>query len=250
MRFTIDKEYNLKNLPIEVTLNEATQISKLATDDNFDIESINKPDRTFIISVLGILSNATPKILNKLTDDQLVVLWEYVLPLIKIIFFYNLEEHQPKAIEFIIFKGKKYYLPKSLKLDEEEILCFDEDAKNVVEVSNLISLMEQQKHNGVETLKYICAIYLKPKNETEYNEANIAKRAKLFEELPLSIGLDIFFFNYCFFTNSALSFLISSNQRPKRVTRLILGFTQLLKRVLLVISKMLKRLRYGLYVKY
>lgn len=253
MEFKLNrKTYKLKTFFEEITLSDAEKISKIdVTDDDLQkiIEDSVPKDR-YVIEVLSILSDAPKEELENLDQYSIATLFDCVRHFIKALFFMNFEKYEAIGVQSIRFKGKVYTMPESMMVEDELILCHKEPSINVIEVNNLLTLLTEMKMRGVEALRYAAAIYLRPKgDDRSYDEEVINERAEHFKELPFSIGLEVFFSLYFYFS----SYLISTNAclEPQRGKMLhsMYGFIQLLKRGLQVRLKMLKNFLFGRFVK-
>lgn len=229
--FTInDKKYKVKNLPLDITIREAIKLAsllKLSEGDYKALETfniidntLNKEQRTFIIKSISLLSDIKFNDIKEFTDAELMIIFEYIFPLVNIIFYNNFEKYTPYGLTEIKFNNTIYVLPEQLEINGKNIQAFKEQSKNVVEAGNIISLVSNLKEQGIKYLPILCAIYLQPKGSNrEYNEVDISTRAKLFEDLPFGVALDIFFFIYYYLINFVIVFRLSLVQKESLIQR-------------------------------
>lgn len=263
MQFKInEKTYNLSVFWSTTTLRQAIQISEidfdekklenLLTDDGsnvFDQETYN-----YIRKCVAILSDCPLDVLNNVYDAQMGALWDIISFIIRSLYYVKFEKYASVGLHSINFKGKKYYLPESLKINYEEILAFQEPSINVVEVSNIVYNLNQMKNKGVFQMKYICAILLREDPHETYDVKKINARAEIFEELPMSVVFECFFFINSFSSNyltSSLNFLPPTPKEKvlKKITRIAYGFFQWLRRNTTKTLTKLKKYLFGNYVR-
>jgi len=261
MRYKIaGKSYKLKVLPSEISLKDAIEISKIEiNEDTFEeVRNYNLNDavKTYILSVLEILSDTPKDILLNLEDSELEVLFEMVLPFLEMLYYMDFERMTPIHVKEITFKGKVYELPESLYLDDKEILCHKVSCKVPLEAMNIMQMFFEMKNKGIEVMKYLCAIYWREKGEEGYNEERIANRAKEFEDLPMDIVMSTFFFIYSFIMESmvnTLNSLVKTSLPRRAVTKvkdlLAIGYILLLKLVWPARLEKLKNSQFGISVK-
>jgi len=254
MEFKVEgKTYKLSVLASTTTLSQATQITKIEVDedtinkfiDEYDVRLYNDKVLHYARQVIAILSDCPMDVLNQIDKYELVVLFDTVRHLVKMLYYFNFETHKPVGVTEVYFKGKKYFMPESLIIDNNLIPMHRERSKTVIEASNLVTLLSKLKNDGFHIMKYLCATYLKEDLKEEYDEETINKRAELFEELPLSIALEVFFCTYIFFIHYLLNTANSSIPRRKKVIvkvmTTLLGFMLWLKRGWQGLLRMWKR---------
>jgi len=100
--------------------------------------------------------------------------------------------YKPKRIKHFEFKGEKYYLPKTLKLLDNEIPMYKEKALTFVEGASLYSAIIDLQEKGIDKFPYFIATYCR-KIDEKYNEDNVLLRAGYFHKLPMSIAWEVFF---------------------------------------------------------
>lgn len=238
-----EKEYELRDSMYDITIRDATMITELDIENDkldflLDNDELDYDDVIidYIIGVISILSNAPKDVLKKVEREKLCVLFLEVKKIILYIYRYNFENHNPTGMDDILFNGKIYKIPPSLKIGDDLVLFFKEPAKNVLEVSNIMKIMENMEHKGISLLNYICAIYLRENIDEVYDDEKINDRAELFKDLPLYIGYDVFFCTYyyiCFWAINSKVYLEKEKKKKtsyiKRILLSITGFFKLSK---------------------
>lgn len=241
MTFKINhKTYKLNIAWNTVTLKQAVQVTKCKLEEKklehlLNSKELVYDDETmiYIVEVLSAFSNCPAPVLVQTDNSSLVVMFDIVRYMVNQLYYLNLEEHQPLGIREITFKGKRYRMPNSLTIEDNEVLCYKEPCKNVVEASNLIKIISEMKSEGIGKMKYVCAIYLKEVDSEVYDVEKITKRADLFEELPMTVVWDVFFFTYISLNKYLTDILVPSFAKMGRLVKIksiILGFLLLLKK--------------------
>lgn len=238
MIFTIDKKnYRLKIAWNTVTLNDATSIAKLNLPEGFITGDFKQSPRQ-MIEVLAILSNCPIEVLSQTDEISIISLYEIVHYMVNQLYTFNLDDYNPIGVQEIRFKGKRFLMPKTILIDDKPIFCYDEPCKKIIESNNLIQLISEMKHEGIDKMRYICAMYLNEKGKRGYDAEVIEKRANLFRELPMTIVWDVFFFIYSSLSSYMIATVIPSlkeeRSKAKRIRYTMHGFLLLLKRKSLV----------------
>jgi YHS domain-containing protein len=232
MRFTINKKrYTLKATWQEMTLRDAVKLVNLSCDEKLIEESIQMEGmelNDYMLQAVAVLSDCPLDVLKQTEPIHVVVLFDHVRHLIHGLYNMNLEKHVPETQEKVTFKGKEYYFPESLWITDKEIPMHKEPSKHVTEAGNVLQIVGDLKEKGIEKMNVFCAIYLKESKDEFYDEKSIARRADLFQDLPMNVVWDVFFCMYF----SLCSYAINSRaslERPgasKRIKNIILGFLQ------------------------
>ena len=247
-----NKTYEMKDDWYSITINDATKITELdfsgeKLDNLLDSFDLDYDDETmaYIIDVISILSNAPKEVLQKVENKNLIILFMEIKRIINYIYRYNFEQHKSLGIDEFMFNNKLYKIPSYLKVGDDIILFHKEASKNVLEVSNLMKIMEEMEHKGIQLLNYICAIYLREDVNETYDDEKINERAELFRELPLVIGYEVFFCIYYYMSYWAIIskiYLERKNRKIKyylvKIKNIIIGF---FKRLKVVWLKMLRK---------
>lgn len=246
-----NKVYKLNVSWHTVTLRMAINISNieisedkmiiLLNDDGtntFDDEIID-----YIKDVIVILSDIPKDVLINVSTTQIITIWDLISQIIKSLYLVKFDSYSYLGAKSITFNDKVYHMPESLPISNvEEILAHKEPSINIVEISNLALRLSEMKNKGIETMKYICAILLKENINEVYDEEVIVKKAKLFEDLPMNIVFECFFFINYFTINYLLNSLSCSvvEMQPKK-QNIIVGFIRWLNQVWQGILKRLKK---------
>lgn len=239
MKFGIEGQiYNLNTLWEQITLAQAVAISKVDIDTDL-LEKLLKSNEIeyedgimkYCRKVISILSDAPELMLDKLDDIFIIVLIDYVKYIIHGLYYMNLETYKPIGLKSIKFKGIVYNLPESLLVNNEEILCYKEPSKHIIEVSNIMGMLDELEHQGIELMNLVCAIYLKEEGEV-HDDHITAMKSEIFKELPMSVVWEVFFFTYYSLINYVISLKIYSTL-PERLKataneNLTHGYTRLL----------------------
>jgi hypothetical protein len=243
------KRYKLNIAWNTVTLKQAVAITQLRLDEEklkhlLESDEVTYCDDTmrYITSVLDILTNCPN--MEQVDNDSKVVMFDLIKYMIRMLYYMNIEEYQPEGISHIRFNSKRYVMPESIMIEDKPILCHKEPCKNIVEASNIMKVVSEMKSEGLSKMKYVCAIYLKEQEGEMYNPEVIAKRAKEFEELPMNVVWDVFFFMYFSLAKYMHGIVVPSLSRMGRLQRVkysILGFLQLLKKAWLALLVRLRR---------
>ena len=239
MIFTINhNDYKLNIAWNTVTLDDAVKLTNIELDEAklmplLDGKFTTDPEElNYIRQTLSVLSDCPAEVFEQTDSDSLVVMFDIVRYMIKQLYLMNIEEFQVQGMTELTFKGKTYYMPDTLMLNQQPILMSKEPSKNVVEAMDVMRNISDMRSKGVDQMRYICAIYLKEKRGEAYDPEAIARRAALFGELPMHVVWEVFFFTY-WHTNK---FMIDTNLRcfekvgaAKKVLHLIRGFFLFLK---------------------
>lgn len=261
--FTIqNKEYKIKNLYGDWTLKDAVKVVELDVleADIIEllemIEEIEYPEKhlKYITEVLAIVTNIPREILDVVDPVHKGVLWLTVREIVGSLYFLNLENYTPVYVEKVTFKGKTYYTPESLTVDNREIFLYKEPAKNVVEASNLMGTISDLGAKGIRHLSYLTATLLKPEQGAIEDEKEVVKRAEIFLELPLDVHFSLFFYLYCSFNNyiiSSRTFLENQvRKRKRRQRRTLTGFLRWLRAASTGLWQRLRSFLSGVYARF
>jgi hypothetical protein len=249
MNFNINnRTYTLNTLWETISLRQAMKIVELEISEEdlnylLTTDDISIPERLldYVIQVLTILSNVPLKVWDKVNPLYLIVLFQLIKKIIYGLHYLNLETYTPQGIKEIRFKGKTYKMPESLLINDEEIVCYKEPSKNIIEASNLVQMMGELETKGISLMHLVCAIYLKEDPNELYDEEQIAHRSELFKDLPMSIVFEVFFFTYFYLINYLIGLRISL-ENPKTIKKFLKknstpGYSQLLNKEWLELYK-------------
>lgn len=266
MKFVINKkEYTLRRTFTEIKIIDIINIfeNTKITDEDFnqlnteDLIKLNEEQDKFVKKTIFQLSTIDDmNLLEKVDPFYLIVLFNYVKDHIRAIRDFDIEEYKLQGFKEIKLKGKKFYFPEFLYLDEQEILpCYDISSKHITEIQNLFENFKELKDKGLKQLPYFCSLYLRESTDEIYDEAKVANRAKTMQELPLLIVFELFFCIHFYGINLALStknYLLKKDRKRirKKIMIILSGFIKLLKKGFMVILKKLVKKIFIKFVKY
>jgi hypothetical protein len=212
------KRYQLindwKSLPLNVAM-EAAAIDLPETEDVFDwFMHLDKVKQLFKLF-------STIEDVEQLRPEELVHYFcNYILPLVADLKAEYPASYQPQGIESFIHKGKKYIMPKTLHIGDQQILQHDTKVKPFIEASNLLKLFAEMRTEGIKVMPYYCAAIVKESESEYYTEALIAERGDQFKDLPMDIVWECFFFTLAHITRLASATLQSMQAEVKRIEAL------------------------------
>lgn len=140
--------------------------------------------------------------------------------------------YEQTFIQSFEFEGKRYLLPKSLKVESQTMPMYSSKAIDFVESSNILSVIADLGKDGIKHLPLFVAIYCRD-DADKYDEQAINDLAKKFNNLPMSVALEVFF---CIqqlmlsYASNTLRYTAKQLQRYRmqlRVQGWIAGVTQL-----------------------
>jgi hypothetical protein len=261
MTFKIDgKRYKLKIAWLTVTLSDAVRICALeiAEDDlkpilGDEVIDVNERQLRYMANALSILSNCPADVLEATDKDSIVVLFDAVKYMVRLLYYMNIEEYEPSGVYTYLFNRRVYRLPESLVVDDNPILCYEEPCKNIIEASNIMKIVAEMKNEGLDKMRYVCALYLKEHGENDYDVKAIERKAELFKDLPMAIVWDVFFFMYFSLSRYMIDTVTPSLKEVgmlRRVKYTTLGFIQLLRKGWLGLFVRWRNYRSGNYATY
>lgn len=258
IKFSINKRnYKLNNSIDIITIGEAIDIVNIGhnlKEDELDkllfeeITELSDYERDYIIKILLKLSpDLDLETISKTKDIAIITIWNEVKYIMAQIYFTNFDNYNAIGLTEIDFKGRTYYFPESLEINDENILAYKEPAKNITEAGNLLNIIQsgELEDKGINLLPLLTAIFFREDKSELYDEEKIAKRAELFKDLPLSIGFEAFFFFYYYSINYIVS-LRYSLIKPrllnlKKALTTTLGYIRLQTRELVGLYKRLRK---------
>ena len=101
--------------------------------------------------------------------------------------------HNPKGIKYFKHRGVKYYLPKSGKGVGMDVPGVDLSALRFTQSADFFSHMDKLADGAYDKMRYAIAILCLPKRE-KYDEQRMFDRAEKFEDLPMDVVWEVFFF--------------------------------------------------------
>jgi hypothetical protein len=113
----------------------------------------------------------------------------------------------PQMIAEFEHNGIKYLLPESLTINDDTILAHAAPAKRYAEATNLLTLYNDLAQDGINFMPaFVAAVVVEQRGE-EWNEQQVADRAKAFKQLTMDKVWEVFF------CTSALSFRLIGTLR-------------------------------------
>lgn len=209
-----DGKYDLMD---KETVRQYTEVALSITDEQLAAF----PD--YYRKVTACLTNIPEKIINKLPDDKICEMYDYyfkpfVLSLIYQIpvihFMGQIKQYQPESGKYFRLGLRKYYLPKTLCVDNQEYPLGEEPILSYSEVSDLFTGMKIGR-NEVNRLAMFMAIYCRKKNE-EYEKVNVLERKEIMMDVHMSTVWAVFFCTLRRLRNSSV-LTLSFGSLPKQV---------------------------------
>ena len=251
------KSYDIKTEWHEMTWSEAVRVMDLPVPKNVQERMKDGPvefadwlimdNILYARDVLQILSDAPKEVMEYANPgDCLDIFMRYHLKFVTDMMSAFPVSYQPKFIEWVDFKGVRYFMPDSLMIDTDLVPMHKEKSINFIEAANMYAEYGKLKEKGLKHLNYFTAVYLREEGEG-YDEQRIKQRADLFKELTMDIYWEVFFCIHLLFSRRVSDTLqsLTRNHRVKRVVwGLRGGFMRLQVRVMLIYYK-LKSLLFG-----
>jgi hypothetical protein len=244
MKFKINnKTQHLRTTWSDVLLSDVVSIAKLEPEKvtvNDALENVslhlNADTREYIVNVVSILSNVDLSIIGQLNEVYLVVLFDEVKHIIASIYDIQQCSYEPLGMASYKHKGVTYHIPKTLSVDGDVLLAYNEPAKNITEAANLMQAFSTLKEHGFSNMHFVCALWLKPEPE-HYDDENVITRAEQMKDLPMAVVWEVFFCIYtCFFSlvNDSLYSTVKRNLTIRERLEIIMtGYWQRFKTDLL-----------------
>ena len=239
-----DTRYELKNDWQDITLQEAMQLRDIEipeqVDDVFDLYQ----NLDSVKAAIKVLTNAPVDLI----PPTWVVSWFVRFAFDKMLDLRSNEvprTYAPQMIEEFKHKGKTYYMPSNLDLGYDVILQHGQNAKSMVEASNLLKLYSEMKQDGIKVMPSFVASVVKEDRDEQFNELQIIQRAESFKDLRMHHVWEVFFCTLQLLHKQqidTLRSLIKEKQKPQSVEERLasrLGRLQLRK---VVLQERLKKL--------
>ena len=112
-------------------------------------------------------------------------------------------DYQPKELIEFRFRGQRYLMPKPFKTLKEEIPLGHASADQMSEALDLLTLSAQMQEGKLELMPILVASLCLPDGE-HYDASTVMERSKGFHELPMAIGLEVFFYCINFYIDAQL----------------------------------------------
>ena len=185
---SFDVPNDWKEITIERYIRYVDELKKLddVIEDNVNFYELITKYRQSFNNIFQAYTGIDKSIIDKLSADAVFSIYGTMME--------NTKPPEPKKIKSFRFKNKTYYLPKS-KVDYfgNQVDMSEATFGEVVEAMQVQEMSQTFIDNNFKALPYQIAILCRPKNE-DYNDQKVSERAKLFNQLPMSIVWQISFF--------------------------------------------------------
>lgn len=109
----------------------------------------------------------------------------YDLERVWLMLVYNYNNYEPVGIDMFKFNNKTYYLPNKL-MSNSTVIEF-------LEIQEYKDHVKELENGNLKALPYIIAVLCKEKDEV-FDSETIEIKAQIFNDIPLSIALEVGFF--------------------------------------------------------
>ena len=254
MKFKIGKKtHELYQNWNTVKVKHMVQLSKLDYSDEdikqtIEDENINYD---YITDCLDILSTASKDEFQTLTRIELEVLFDIVKHIIVSLFTLEQISYEPKGLRRVKHNGIWYQTPEAVEFEGDYLFAHSEPAKNMTEASNVINSITEMKIKGMDSMPYLCALWLKRIEGEVYDDKKVIARAKTMNDLPGWVAWEVFFcIAIC--SNKLVNASIFSQAKAAKARKIVtstLGFSLLLKVKLRGALRKLSRWAFGNFVQ-
>lgn len=225
LRQAIELHGLIKEMPEK--LNQLYAAIKAQDKDGITAASVALSDAA-VYDQLPVYYGKVIKVLTDLDDDEierlaasarteLYQLMEWVVYGV----MYVPNQLPVKGIKYFKHRGKKYYLPKPGKGVGMQVPGVGLSALQFTQSADFFSAMGKLADGSYDKMRYAIAILCLPKGE-KYDEQKMFDRAEMFEDLPMSVVWEVFFFIQNSLEQSALRTLnsfsraVRARQHPKK----------------------------------
>jgi hypothetical protein len=198
-------------------LNKAIEASKVELQDTKDMfdwfQQLPAVKKLFLI-----FTNVEEENIEYINPNHMVYYFvKYILPMVQDIRSEFPTTYQPIGIEEFAHRGIKYLMPSTFALGDEVILQSDTNVKAFREASNLLMTFSKMRTEGIKIMPYFCASLVKQVKDEEYDEQKVLERAEAFQDLPMNIVWEVFFYTTQHITRLQLSIQRYIEERIKKV---------------------------------
>ncbi len=169
--------------------------------NNLTDKELNEDFPQYYRKVIECLTDIPVKIIQSLDNEKINEIYDYYLkpfvcsllyhlPVIR--FMGQIRQYESALIKVFRLGWSFYYLPQSLKIDNQDIPLADEPIISYTEASDIFRNMKMSKED-VKRLALFMAIYCRKFRE-KYDEKKVLARQKLFMKVPMSIVWGVFFY--------------------------------------------------------
>jgi len=187
-------------------------------------KELNNDFPAYYRKVIGYLTNIPGDVLNEASNEDITNLYgKYFEQFVtSLIYHVPVDQLYGKIVEYIppypsSFRVglKKFYLPRTVRIMDQDIPLADEPVVSYTEASDIFRNMKISK-DDVKRLALFMAIYCRRRNET-YDEGKVLKRSELFMDVKMSIVWSVFFYTVRRMPDAALIIrLFGDLPRPVR----------------------------------
>ena len=183
-KFTMDK--------MDDYLKEISAITDKQMNEDFPV---------YYRAVVKCLTNIPGEVINKLDPKKLNEFYEYYFKPFVLSLLYNipfihfmgqLTQWEPENIKSFRLGLHKFYLPKTIRILNQDITLADEPIITYVEASNIFMGMRITS-DELNRMSLFMAIYCRKRNE-KYSEKTSLQRQSLFMKTPMSVFWSVFFY--------------------------------------------------------
>jgi len=167
---------------------------------NITPEQINELFPAYYRKVIGCLTNIPDKVIEGLPLEKVNDLYEvYFKPFVVSLIYHTpvihfmgeVTPYQPEQIKKFRIGLRKYYLPQSVRVMDQEIPLMREPIITYTEASDIFRGMKVSKED-VKRLALFMAIYCRKKRE-KYDERKALNRQEKFMRIKMSVVWSVFF---------------------------------------------------------
>jgi len=233
----------------EITLEQCIEVKAKGYDSSIDVfEQLNQVRAIWDILIKG------ERAINIAPITLIYYFQKYLVDFVNDLNRELPKTYTPQLIKSFLFKGKTYYLPDSLVIDEETVvLMHGERVKNFIEASNLLTQFAKLKNEGIKAMPIFLATVLRESKDEPFSEVAVIERAKKINELGMDLVWEVFFCYQALIYKSVkdtLQSLTATQKKAETVQASRLGRLRLRKVESWEHLKKLMRQRYGILLKY
>jgi hypothetical protein len=208
---TIQKFYELASIPMPEGYDKFLLADSKFTLDKMDEyvkeiititdKQIHEDFPIYYRQVVRCLTDIPEGIVNKFNPQKLNDLYEYYFKPFVLSILYNtplihymgqIKDWQPENIKSFRLKNQKFYLPRTVKVLDQDVPLKEESILSYTEATDIFRGMRLTP-DELKRMAMFMAIYCRKKNEL-YSEENVLQRTELFMNCPMSIFWTVFFY--------------------------------------------------------
>jgi hypothetical protein len=175
----------------DITLEQAMKIRQI---DLSGVESrIDLFERPVLVNELWKKFTTLDDVQSVSYPERVHHAWVLWIPFIRDLQSEYPHTFHPQMIAEFEHSGIKYLLPESLTINEETILSYHADGKHYAEATNLLTLYNDLAQDGINFMPAFVASVVVEQRGEEWNEQQVADRAKAFKQLTMDKVWEVFF---------------------------------------------------------